>query len=159
MFLVKDTPAQRERRIRQFLASDPPIAVLLAAIHFEWTVKRAILKLSVRPTAQLRGDLAETFGLERYKDAWSAELGLPGMPAVVGRSLWHRVTIAFRLRNQIVHGAGGCSQSHAEPRVNALLDAAERLRALAADRGSDLYTKLQVRRVTRGNSPTKTGRR
>lgn len=67
MFLVKDSPDERERSIRQFLAGEPSIAAVLAAIHLEWTIKRAILKLSSRSTALLRSELIQAYGLDGYK--------------------------------------------------------------------------------------------
>ena len=146
MFLINDGANERERRILQFLDTDPPIAVMLAAIHFEWTVKRAILKLSRRPTVTLRGELVRVYGLDGYKKAWSSEVGGESLPNVMGRVYWHRVTVAFTLRNQIVHGAGGCSRVFAEPRVAALLTAAERIREMVSANGLDLFSRLRPRR-------------
>lgn len=158
MFLVKDSPDERERRIRQFLAGEPSIAAVLAAIHLEWTIKRAILKLSSRSTALLRSELIQAYGLDGYKEAWRRELGSGGLPALIGAPLWERVKNAFALRNQIVHGAGGCTRRFAEPRVAALLSAAEIIRQFAEDRGSNLYSRLQARnRKTAGPSSTKKG--
>lgn len=39
MFLVHDSSSSREARIQQFLAEEPSLAVLLAVIHFEWTIR------------------------------------------------------------------------------------------------------------------------
>ena len=35
MFLVKDKSDEREKRIRELFESDPPLGMLLAAIHFD----------------------------------------------------------------------------------------------------------------------------
>jgi len=45
MFLVKDDPTEREKKILGFVPNEPAIAVILAAVHFEWTVRRAIIAL------------------------------------------------------------------------------------------------------------------
>lgn len=54
MFFVGDGYKLREKRIREFLRSDPALAVLLAAAHFEWTVCRAVLFMSNTPNVVLR---------------------------------------------------------------------------------------------------------
>lgn len=66
MFFVNDTQEHRHKFIRSFLKKDTaPIAVLLAAIDFEWTVKRAILAFGTSPTKDLRACFKNVYGLRR----------------------------------------------------------------------------------------------
>ena len=154
MFLVGDTADERRERILKFLAAEPAIAVLLAAIHFEWTLKRAILKLSDEPTASLRAELARVYGLDTYKAAWREHVVAATLPQIVRN--WSEVTQAFKLRNALVHGAVGCSARFAKPRVNALLKAAAAMQGFANSRDHDLYSKLKTRRRSAARVTTST---
>jgi hypothetical protein len=154
MFLVGDTADDRRERILKFLATEPAIAVLLAAIHFEWTLNRAILKLSDKPTASLRAQLASVYGLDTYKAAWREYVVAATWPKIVRN--WGEVKQAFKLRNALVHGAVGCSARFAKPRVNALLKAAATMQGYADSRDHDLYSKLKTRRRSVARATTST---
>jgi len=66
----------REERIKQFLAEDASLSALLAVIHFEWTVRRAIIALGTSPNVVVRTKLKECHGLGKYKDVWKNEVFL-----------------------------------------------------------------------------------
>ena len=53
----------REERLKAYLKEDYIVAVILSAAHFEWTLKRSILKLSKGPTVKLKRSLEETHRL------------------------------------------------------------------------------------------------
>ena len=74
MFLVSDDSPTRELRIRAALTTEPAIAVILGAVHVEWTVRRAILALGRSPNIVLRVQLTRAHGLDQYKDLWKAEV-------------------------------------------------------------------------------------
>jgi hypothetical protein len=57
MFNVGFGSENRENRIREIAEEDLTVGVILAAVHFEWMMKRAILKLGTSPTPQLRKEL------------------------------------------------------------------------------------------------------
>ena len=57
MFLVSDDSPTRELRIRAALTTEPAIAVIVGAVHVEWTVRRAILALGRSPNVVLRVQL------------------------------------------------------------------------------------------------------
>jgi hypothetical protein len=147
MFLVSDSSAAREARIRAFLAHDPSIAVVLGAIHVEWTLRRAILALGRSPNVVLHEQMRLCYGLDRYKELWHDQVVAPRLPLVVRR--WADLRAAFRLRHRLVHGAATCGADYAAPRVAALLEAAADVRAHCLTRGVDLHARLPVRRKPR----------
>jgi len=65
-FLVRDLQTDRHRKIRSFLDEDNAlIAVLLAAVDLEWTIRRTI-------DAMTKTDVSDKLisGLENYKKEW-----------------------------------------------------------------------------------------
>ena len=76
MFLVQDSSVSREERIKQFLDEDPSLSALLSVIHFEWTVRRAIIALGKSPNVVIRVKLRGCQGLDGYKDLWRDEVFL-----------------------------------------------------------------------------------
>jgi len=151
MFLVGDDSLAREARIRAFLASEPPAAVILGAVHFEWTVRRAVLALGHSPNAVIHQQMRRCHGLDQYKDLWKAELvaahRAPSLAQVVTR--WAELRKAFTLRHHLVHGVRSCTAEHAAPRVEVLLAAAADVRSFCAGQGVDLHARLPVRRRPR----------
>jgi len=151
MFLVSDSADRREERIRGFIEDDPGIAALLAAAHFEWTVRRAIIALAHEPNADVRARLRRCHGLRAFKDAWR-EFVAPRrgsrLAAVVrdGGALKE----GYELRNRLIHGVQACTSEYAIPRVQALLAAAADIRQFAQEQGIDLHDRLPVRRRPRG---------
>jgi hypothetical protein len=151
MFLVGDDSPTREARIRAQLATEPPIAVILGAVHVEWTVRRAILALGRSPNVELRTRLTRTHGLDQYKDLWQTEVARarrqPTLPHIVRR--WAELREAFLLRHRLVHGASTCTAGYAAPKVTVLLEAAADIRAFCHTQGVDLHARLPVRRKAR----------
>lgn len=151
MFLVGDASDAREARIRSFLRSEPPIAVILGAVHVEWTLRRAVLALGRTPNVVLRQQMARCHGLDQYKELWRVEVAAggraPTLPHVVRR--WPELRRAFLLRHRLVHGASACGADYAAPKVEVLLESAANLRAFCAGHGIDLYARLPVRRAPR----------
>ncbi len=157
MFLVGEEPRVRERRIRHYLQSDPSVAVLVAAAHFEWTICRAVLLLSQTPNRELRRRMESVYGLKRYKDLWRDEVLSQGagstLPGVV--SNWEDVKVAFEWRNRLIHGRDRCTRKMAKPKVEALLEGAAHVRAFCQLRGADFRQRLPVRRSRPGTLPAR----
>ncbi|MBD2057799.1 hypothetical protein H6F88_17530 [Oculatella sp. FACHB-28] len=146
MFLVKDTSSTREERIKQFLADEPALAALLAVIHFEWTIRRAIIALGTSPNVVVRQKLERCHGHQAYKDLWKEEVALihqAYLPTVVKN--WQGLHRAFKLRHTIVHGANSCSSEHAAKRVEWAMAAAQDVREFCTARGINLDTRLPIR--------------
>lgn len=150
MFLVQDSSESREARIKSFLAEDPSLSALLAIIHFEWTVRRAIIALGTSPNVMVRAELKNCHGLDRYKDVWKAEVSLnvhKSLPEVVKN--WEGLRRAFRLRHRLVHGAASCGTEYASERVNWAIEATNDIRAVCDAHGIKLDSRLPIRRCTK----------
>jgi hypothetical protein len=74
MFLVSDSSSSREERIKQILVEDPALAALLSVIHFEWTVRRAIIALGISPNVEIRERMKSDHGCDKYKQVWKDEV-------------------------------------------------------------------------------------
>ena len=148
MFLAGDGVDQRENRIRTFLASEPSLALILAAVNFEWTVSRAVLFLSTTGNSLLRKKMRDYYSIDKYKELWAGEVAPGGhepLPSLVRN--WSSVRKAFAARNVIVHGKGRYTEKMATPHVNALLKGVCFLEAYCRrDCGRPLNERMPVRR-------------
>ncbi|WP_017295756.1 hypothetical protein [Geminocystis herdmanii] len=148
MFLVKDSSPLREQRILAILKEDASLSLLLSVIHFEWTIRRAIIVLGTSPNVEIRQKLKdERGGLDGYKKVWKDEVFLR-----VNKRLtevitdWDNLKKAFKLRNALVHGISSCGQDYAIEKANCVIEASRIIRKLSSDYGFDLDTRLPVRR-------------
>jgi hypothetical protein len=143
MFLVSDTPKARHEKIRSFLEREPVIAVLLAAVDFEWTVRRAILALGRNPTKFIRENVINrASGLGDYKDSWRDEVKPSfrvGLAEVIPAWEFFK-TEAYPLRNRLVHGVSGVvGTAYAAERVEAILKASAALVTFAECHKEPIY--------------------
>ncbi len=150
MFLVKDDPTEREKKILDFVQDEPAIAVILAAVHFEWTVRRAIIALGMSPSRTIREHLECCHGLDAFKDVWKGEVKprvQRNLAEVV--SLWPKVRCAFKLRGRLVHGGKPTGSDYATDRVKWLLQAARDVRQFCETQKVNLHQTLPGRRKSR----------
>jgi len=75
MFEVQYGSEKREQRIRGFLEQEPPAAVILAAVHFEWTLRRAIIGLGENPNVAIREGLKGCHGLDSVQGGLERRVG------------------------------------------------------------------------------------
>jgi hypothetical protein len=147
MFLVSDSSMSREERIKQILVEDPPLAALLSVIHFEWTVRRAIIALGISPNVEIRERMKLDHGCDKYKQVWNDEVS-PNinqrLPEIVGN--WDGLRRASRLRHRLVHGITSCGHEYAEERVYWAVSAATNVRAVCIVHGVNLDNRLPVRK-------------
>lgn len=111
MFDLNDKRAKRRRIIFGYAQMDAQHGVLLAAMDFEWTCRRAILALSKNPTVVIYekfiGDYSAFTGLTK---AWQEEVmpnieGAITLQDLVSRKIqWNLVRAAMQCRNMIIHG-------------------------------------------------------
>ena len=154
MFIVTDTRERRHEKIRSFLPGEPVIAILLAAVDFEWTVRRAIIALGTNTNRVIRDTVLDRcHGPDDYKKAWKAEVARQvdrSLAQVVPRWSFVRGE-AFLLRHQVVHGLKGLPSSRkTADRVEAFLQGSEAIDKLAEVHGVQLFGKrLPVRRKPR----------
>jgi hypothetical protein len=148
MFLVRDSNATREIRIKQFLSEDASLSVLLAVINFEWTVRRAIIALGTSPNVTVRARLKQAHGLGKYKDAWKVEV-YPRfnvrLPDIVQN--WNDLNSSFNLRHKLVHGVTSCGEDYATERALWALTSTNYIRDFCLSNGIDLDKRLPVRKL------------
>ncbi|ARN57186.1 hypothetical protein [Sedimentisphaera salicampi] len=154
MFLVKDTIEQRDELIKSLEDLDTAVAVVIAAAHFEWTLRRCILALGTNPTKEIKdeeGALYKCCGLDGYKDAWKEEVkNQTGENLAEVVSSWEEVRKAFELRNRLVHGSGGSTgKEYGRDRIDVLLKSARELTDYAEKHGKKIYGNNIVRKEKR----------
>jgi hypothetical protein len=152
MFLASDRAHHRERKIRGFLAREPSIALVLAAVNFEWTVSRAVLFLSKTPNRVLREKMIKYHSPEKYKALWTDEVGgaagSVSLPQVVRN--WSKVIDGFRARNVLVHGKDRYTVKMATPHIEALLEGARYVDSHCEWLGKPLYARMPIRKKVAG---------
>ena len=150
MFLVTDRLENRHRKIRSFLPDEPVIAILLAAVDFEWTARRAVIAMGTNSNRFIRDNvLNRCHGPDDYKDAWKSEVKCrlgKGLPEIVPNWKFLKEE-AFLLRHQVIHGLSGMPTSRmAQDRVEAFLAASKSIADFAHSQGVPLWGKrLPVR--------------
>jgi len=148
MFTYKETIEARRAKIESFLTKEhSAVAVIMAAANFEWTLRRAILALGMKPTVALRKEIEKTSGIEGYRDQWKKELvaGVKGLPAVIPG--WADLKESYKLRHELVHGNKGTTGlGYARKRVEAFLSASETLNQYVIAKGAVIYGK-KIRRT------------
>ena len=154
IFSVGFGSLNREERLRTYLKEDYIVAVILSAAHFEWTLKRSILKLSKGPTIKLKRSLEETHRLFGPSDKnnlqaiWAKEVGKIYKNASLGTVLSNLAEIrdkSRKTRGYLVHGNGLSKRREAESAVTQYLLACHNLRNFVAKQGQDLDARLQGR--------------
>jgi len=162
MFAVGFGSKNRETAIRRIAGKDHTTAVVLAAVHFEWMLKRAVLKLGISPTRRLRLQLEDVYKIREkggkgdYQKIWRREVEPRFKNSALGSVLGNlpkiqsfgRKGTAMDVRGRIVHGNGTVSRRDAQMAVDQFLRAGEKLRAFAAKHGEDLDSVLR-RRIKR----------
>lgn len=147
MFLVSDSSSSREERIKQILVEDPPLAALLSVIHFEWTIRRAIIALGISPNVEIRKCMKLAHGCDKYKQLWKDEV-FPTinqrLPEIVVN--WDGLRRAFDLRHRLVHGITSCGREYAEERVYWAVAAATNIREVCIAHGINLDARLPIRK-------------
>ena len=149
MFLVRDNSQSREMEILALLDSNPPMAIVLAAAHLEWTTRRAIIALGTSPNVAIRSKLGKdnSSGLDKYKDVWKDEV----FPRTKERLTtvvkdWSGLKDAFKLRNRLLHGIKSSSKNYAEKRLISIIQAAKDIRLFCSSYGVNLGARLPIRR-------------
>lgn len=146
MFLNGDSAEDREQRIRGHGETEPLLALVLATVHVEWTIRRACIALSGMPNAIIRRRLRKCSGLLKLNMEWIDMTREPSLRSIMGEELWLHLTRVFDLRNKLVHGERTASLPYARELLQVALLAAESVRDFASSRGVDLYNRLPVRR-------------
>jgi hypothetical protein len=154
IFLVSDSQTNRHKAILAFVSEDQSvIAVILAAIDLEWTIRRVIDGMLASRDQGFVPD--KVSGLDAYAKVWSKALPPEdgqSLPDVVGE--WQELKVAYQARNDIVHGRqGSTGLEFANSRVERILGASKSIAKYGSENGADPYHRLKKRVLT---GPTKT---
>lgn len=166
MFNVGFGSANREKRIREIAEKDHTVGVILAAVHFEWMMKRAILKLGTSATSALRDELQNVSGIKRkkmndgyerdgYYEVWKREVDSrinerSALGTVLGK-LTDLRDKAMKVRGHIIHGNGTSSSASAKEAIELFLNSGAKLRVFASKHGEDLDARLKTRQKARSS--------
>ena len=152
-FLVSGLQSQRHAEIRSYLTNDEAIiAALLAAVDFEWTVRRVLDHASLGDPGLTKDQ--HVSGLDGYARAWARVLKTAHakkLQDVVPD--WEALKKAYQLRHDIIHGRQGSSGlGYVTIRVSCILAASEAVAGYGRELGADPYKRLRKRgALTRTN--------
>ena len=166
MFMVSDgSRSERVKIIDKCSGDDMALRVILSAIDFEWTFRRAVLALGYSPTAQIRAafgkyDVHTPRGMKKiWRDqVIKCDKGRITLPAYfnsldrfaeMDKSNWDLLQKAHNVRNRIVHGID-CSIGEKSGRLysDVFLKASDSLIELVSANNGNVYGRI-VRRVPR----------
>lgn len=169
MFDLSDKRPKRRKTIMGYAQMDAQHGVLLAAMDFEWTCRRAILALSETPTVILYDKFREkeysAFG--GLVEAWECEVrsavnGAGSLPDVVNRKLpWCWVDDAMFCRNAIVHGTQSqVTGKECRWAVCVLEDACDVIAEYVEGCGKDIFKRIsRPRTMSERNEVTNGGQK
>ena len=148
-FLVNDNIDSRHTRIRSYLNSESAvIAIVLAAIDLEWTLRRVIDAMSTSEN-KLAHD-THVSGLANYATVWGRAAksgGHPPLKEVVGD--WNGLVDDYQIRHDIVHGRQGTTgRLFAKKRVETMLAASAAIVRYAKQHDLDPYKRLRQRTLS-----------
>ena len=170
MFLVSDGSRKyRKEIINRVAGEDMVLRVLLAAIDFEWTLRRTILALGWSPTKVLadKFDQIEYRKIEGLKKLWNDEVVVrfgESTPTVVewvnehsfahkkNKRSWDCLCEAWALRHKLVHGIqGSCGDGYGRRMSDVLIFATDRLVDFAEKQGKNVFRVIRrTKAVKRG---------
>jgi hypothetical protein len=154
MFTYKESIESRRAKIEAFLTKDQSaVAVIMAAANFEWTLRRSILALGKKATAELRKEIEKTSSLDHYKKIWANEVvygKTNKLPSIINN--WDALIKAYQHRHELVHGNKGTTGlAYSKSRVEVLLVASESLNKFVVSKGGAIYGK-RIRRIKKRNN-------
>ncbi len=155
-----DSMESRRKRILLVSVLSPMAGFLLASVHLEWTIRRAILSLGRKSTKEMKEEMKKKHGLDAYKDLWNDEVvkasnpRRPRLPELVERARdnssvgssvrWTDLIRAMKVRHTIVHGRE-CTAgvSFLENNIETLLGASETITSFVKASGGDIYATIR----------------
>ena len=124
------------------------IAVILAAIDLEWTIRRTI---DAAADETLSRKIVS--GLSKYEEEWENvcvtlrdQNPLASLTKIVRD--WDGLKTAYQIRHDVIHGRSGTtSLKYATPRVEVMLEASVNIALAGKLGGADPYKRLRRRRL------------
>jgi hypothetical protein len=146
---IEDRLAKLQRLVSE---GDHCIALVVAAADFERTMRRAIVSLSLEPTADVRERIEKKYNsIGRYHQAWTRFVE-PARILPLSDVLpeFDDVKNAFQARNKLVHGQqGGAKLDYVMPRLDVTSSGTTKLTVLSLAHGIDLTLRIKVRQRPR----------
>lgn len=161
----KENQQYHELLIRKVAKCDVGAGIILAAVYFEWCVRRSIVALGRSEVAYLNELLArKDVDTDALIEIWRADVqneSIPSLPNVFDLEkgkprfgnlvlTWKDVGKARKMRNRLVHGNRCTPLSQTGVKyVELLIAAADKLIRISSDRDRSIF------RVIRGNANRK----
>lgn len=146
---IEDRLAKLQRLVSE---GDHCIALVVAAADFERTMRRAIVSLSLKPTADVRERIEKKYNsIGRYRQAWTLFVE-PARNLSLSDALleFDDIKNAFQARNKLVHGQqGGAKFDYVMPRLDVISSGTTKLTVLSLKHGIDLTQRIKVRQRAR----------
>ena len=150
MFDLNDTRVKRRKVIFGEAQIDAQHGVLLAAVDFEWTCRRAVLALSHTPTVVLyekfTKDYSSFSGIEK---AWKTEVmpvskDICSLPDLLNKKThWEWVIDAMKCRNAIIHGTESrVKDTECRWAVCVLEDACDEVAEFVRGKGKSIFKRI-----------------
>lgn len=154
-FSVEYGIQNRVKSIIETQKRDPSLAVILAAVHFEWVINRAILVLGRSPTIYLRNKLLSCFSLTSadsrkatYKSLWKEEVEFEKKHLALGKVVTKYIALqnfAIKVRGEVIHGNGTVGKKRAEEAIRLFLDSAEQISSYVISQDLSLDKRVKAR--------------
>lgn len=160
MFTIGYGSENRENTIASLANEDHTTAVILAAVHFEWMIKRTILTLGNSPTKDLRKELENIYkiktksGKNDYRSIWDREVAKNSKASGLGTVLGNLHVLqekTLKVRGKVVHGNGTVAKKDGQAAVEEFLKASKRLRDFACHHGVNIDERLKSRRLSKSS--------
>jgi len=167
MFYVNDSQDLRHDYIRGFLNEDKtcPVAIILAAVDFEWTIRRVILACGYAPSKEILQRLNDTkkelkknlnadefkkhdrygnfrpSGLDSYEIFWNQEIkGVKLSDLIID---FEPLRKSYKKRNGIAHGFNPIAKMHFAKKVtNNFLNYSNLLNDFAIRNDQNIYKRI-----------------
>ncbi len=166
-WVTKERRQERESRIREIFVKEMALGYLMAAIDFEWTIRRAIVLMNTCPTAILKKalEVKRVSGLSTYCECWTKYVQAirkdttPNVLAIIFDSpqavvptndKFKSLQEAMALRHRLVHGvSGGIPVEKGKECFERLLSASKKISEYVDAHADKCMQKRVVRRQER----------
>lgn len=168
--MLKESREYHEKLIGEVASRDIGAGIVLAAVYFEWCVRRSIVALGKSPVATLNAKLnSEILSFDKLLGLWKSEVSveyagrkIANLPDVFDlrknkpvygtlKLMWKDIDKARRKRNELVHG-GHCAplEKHGMKYVALLIDAAHVLSELCENYNCPIFEVIPANRRRSG---------
>jgi hypothetical protein len=167
LFSVGYGSENREKLILEYLDKEYSIALILAAVHFEWMLKRTILVLGKKYTEPLGEELENTYkltGKDSLEELWKREIGTRVKDGSFRKNIGLKSVYlkdvnsnnlsnhAKDIRSELIHGNRPPGKKRATQAVNDYITASKNLRSFVKKQSENLDDRLSARQKPRNEN-------